>query len=537
MYKIKLVQENPKVGDIQGNFDLAKSYITEAKEENLDLIIFSEMFLTGYPPEDLLLRDDFLNESERVSKELENFSKDISVLIGCPTREGKDIYNSALFFQKGKLVKNYKKQILPNYKEFDEKRYFSRGDSYEILEDGGLKFGISICEDIWNEEFTKEIFKREIDLLLNISASPFTLDKKNLREKMLCNYFDDFKKPIIYVNQVGGQDELVFDGSSLVVNSKDSVRRLKSFEIDQAVIEINKKNISSDLKEDQVSNVGDISDIYKALVLGTRDYVQKNNFKGILIGSSGGIDSALTAAVATDALGPEKVNTVMMPFRYTADMSIEDAQKLSKNLGFTHEVIPISEMFNAFKNSLNEKLEPKEFDKTEENLQSRCRGVTLMALSNNLGYLVLTTGNKSEAAVGYSTLYGDTAGGFSVLRDVYKTTVYDLAKYRNTLGEAIPQRIIDREPSAELSEDQKDSDSLPTYDVLDPIIEAYVEDDKTKKEIIDLGYKLEDVERVIDLINFNEYKRRQVPLGIKISARNFGKDRRYPITNFWKNNI
>ena len=537
MYKIKLVQENPKVGDIQGNFDLAKSYITEAKEENLDLIIFSEMFLTGYPPEDLLLRNDFLNESERVSKELENFSKDISILIGCPTREGKDIYNSALFFQQGRLVKNYKKQILPNYKEFDEKRYFSRGDSYEILEDGGLKFGISICEDIWNEEFTKEIFKREIDLLLNISASPFTLDKKNLREKMLCNYFDDFEKPIIYVNQVGGQDELVFDGSSLVIDSKDSVRRLKSFEIDQAVIEINKKNISSDLKEDQISNVGDISDIYKALVLGTRDYVQKNNFKGILIGSSGGIDSALTAAVATDALGPEKVNTVMMPFRYTADMSIEDAQKLSKNLGFTHEVIPISEMFNAFKNSLNEKLEPKEFDKTEENLQSRCRGVTLMALSNNLGYLVLTTGNKSEAAVGYSTLYGDTAGGFSVLRDVYKTTVYDLAKYRNTLGEAIPQRIIDREPSAELSEDQKDSDSLPTYDVLDPIIEAYVEDDKTKKEIIDLGYKLEDVERVIDLINFNEYKRRQVPLGIKISARNFGKDRRYPITNFWKNNI
>lgn len=535
--KIKLVQENPKVGDIQGNFDLAKSYITEAKEENLDLIIFSEMFLTGYPPEDLLLRDDFLNESERVSKELENLSKDISVLIGCPTREGKDIYNSALFFQKGRLVKNYKKQILPNYKEFDEKRYFSRGDSYEILEDGGLKFGISICEDIWNEEFTKEICKREIDLLLNISASPFTLDKKNLREKMLCNYFDDFEKPIIYVNQVGGQDELVFDGSSLVIDSKDSVRRLKSFEIDQAVIEINKKNISSDLKEDQISNVGDISDIYKALVLGTRDYVQKNNFKGILIGSSGGIDSALTAAVATDALGPEKVNTVMMPFRYTADMSIEDAQKLSKNLGFTHEVIPISEMFNAFKNSLNEKLEPKEFDKTEENLQSRCRGVTLMALSNNLGYLVLTTGNKSEAAVGYSTLYGDTAGGFSVLRDVYKTTVYDLAKYRNTLGEAIPQRIIDREPSAELSEDQKDSDSLPTYDVLDPIIEAYVEDDKTKKEIIDLGYELEDVERVIDLINFNEYKRRQVPLGIKISARNFGKDRRYPITNFWKNNI
>ena len=354
---------------------------------------------------------------------------------------------------------------------------------------------------------------------------------------MLCNYFTKFKKPIIYVNQVGGQDELVFDGSSLIVDSTDTVKRLKSFETDQAVIEIEDNNISTSLKVDQISKVGDISDIYKALVLGTRDYVQKNNFKGILIGSSGGIDSALTAAIASDALGPDKVNTVMMPFKYTADISVEDAQQLAENLGFTHEVIPISEMFSAFKNSLDGKLEPREFDKTEENLQSRCRGVTLMALSNNLGYLVLTTGNKSEAAVGYSTLYGDTAGGFSVLRDVYKTTVYDLARYRNSLSKAIPQRIIDREPSAELSEDQKDSDSLPTYDLLDPIIEAYVEDDKTKKEIIDSGFNSEDVKKVIDLINFNEYKRRQVPLGIKISARNFGKDRRYPITNFWKNNI
>ena len=537
MYKIKLVQENPKVGDIQGNLDLAKSHVTEAKDKGLDLIIFSEMFLTGYPPEDLLLRQDFLDESERCCKELEGLSKEISIIIGCPSREGENIFNSALFYQNGKIVKNYKKQILPNYKEFDEKRYFLKGEAHEVFEDGGLKFGISICEDIWNTDFTKEVCNQDIDLLINLSASPFTLDKKNLREEMLCNYFTKFQKPIIYVNQVGGQDELVFDGSSLIVDSTDTVKRLKSFETDQAVIEIEDNNISTSLKGDQISKVGDISDIYKALVLGTRDYVQKNNFKGILIGSSGGIDSALTAAIASDALGPDKVNTVMMPFKYTADISVEDAQQLAENLGFTHEVIPISEMFSAFKNSLDGKLEPREFDKTEENLQSRCRGVTLMALSNNLGYLVLTTGNKSEAAVGYSTLYGDTAGGFSVLRDVYKTTVYDLARYRNSLSKAIPQRIIDREPSAELSEDQKDSDSLPTYDLLDPIIEAYVEDDKTKKEIIDSGFNSEDVQKVIDLINFNEYKRRQVPLGIKISARNFGKDRRYPITNFWKNNI
>ncbi len=537
MYKIKLVQENPKVGDIQGNLDLAKSHINEAQKKGLDLIVFSEMFLTGYPPEDLLLREDFLNESERCSKELEELSREISIIIGCPLRDEENIFNSALFYQKGKLVKIYKKQILPNYKEFDEKRYFKKGESHVVFEDKSLKFGISICEDIWNEDFAREIFTREIDFLINLSASPFTLDKKHLREKMLCNYFDKFKKPIIYVNQVGGQDELVFDGSSLIIDSKDSVKRLKSFEIDQTVIEIDGNKISTSLKADKLSSLGDISDIYKALVLGTRDYVQKNNFKGILIGSSGGIDSALTAAIASDALGPDKVNTVMMPFKYTADISIEDSQQLAENLGFTHEVIPISDMFTAFKNSLDSKLEPREFDKTEENLQSRCRGVTLMALSNNLGYLVLTTGNKSEAAVGYSTLYGDTAGGFSVLRDVYKTTVYDLAKYRNSLGKAIPQRIIDREPSAELSEDQKDSDSLPTYDLLDPIIEAYVEDDKTKKEIIDSGFNSEDVQKVIDLINFNEYKRRQVPLGIKISARNFGKDRRYPITNFWKNNI
>ena len=532
--KVCLVQSNPILGNLTQNFNWLK---TQIKKQDADLFIAPEMALLGYPADDLI-SDNFFIEKQQVL--LEKFKsvlkKNQMLIIGGVAVNKNERSNSAFLITKNKLNRQNKIN-LPNYGVFDEKRYFSKGESHEVFEDGDLKFGISICEDIWNEDFTKEICNQDIDLLINLSASPFTLDKKNLREEMLCNYFAKFKKPIIYVNQVGGQDELVFDGSSLIIDSKDFVKRLKSFETDQAVIEIEGNNISTSLKANQLSKVGDISDIYNALVLGTRDYVQKNNFNGILIGSSGGIDSALTAAIASDALGPDKVNTVMMPFKYTADISVEDAQQLAENLGFTHEVIPISEMFTAFKNSLDGKIEPREFDKTEENLQSRCRGVTLMALSNNLGYLVLTTGNKSEAAVGYSTLYGDTAGGFSVLRDVYKTTVYDLAKYRNSLSKVIPQRIIDREPSAELSEDQKDSDSLPTYDLLDPIIEAYVEDDKTKKEIIDSGFNLDDVEKVIDLINFNEYKRRQVPIGIKISARNFGKDRRYPITNFWKNNI
>ena len=536
MYKIKLIQENPKVGDVVGNFKLAKSYIEKAKSEKVSLIIFSEMFLTGYPPEDLLLREDFLNETEKQVALLAELAINISIVIGSPLRENNNLFNAAFFLSEGKISNTYKKQILPNYKEFDEKRYFKSGSSNEIFIDKGIRFGISICEDIWNGSLTKEICQGEIDFLINISASPYTVDKKMLREEMLCDYFKKYEKPIIYTNQVGGQDDLVFDGSSLIVNSKDSVHRLDSFKVDSFNLELEDNNLSN-ISSNPISSSESIKDIYDALVLGTKDYVSKNNFKGILIGSSGGIDSALTAAIATDALGSEKVHTVMMPFKYTADISIEDAKQLAENLGVTHEVVPISEMFNSFKNSLDKIIVKKESDKTEENLQSRCRGVTLMALSNNLGYLVLTTGNKSESAVGYSTLYGDTAGGFSVIRDVYKNTVYELARYRNSLGTVIPQRIIDREPSAELSEDQKDSDSLPPYDVLDPIIKLYVEEDKTKKDIIALGFNSEDVNRVIDLIDFNEYKRRQVPLGIKISSRNFGKDRRYPITNFWKNHI
>ena len=532
--KISLVQENPVVGDIEGNTSIAKDYIMKFESSGSDLIVFSELFITGYPPEDLLLREDFLISAQ---KSVENLSSSINkskVLIGLPTKKDGKRYNSAALIDKSGIIQIYDKHVLPNYIEFDEKRYFSNGSSKNFFQLNDLKVGLSICEDIWDEGFIDLQKENNLDLLINLSASPFTTSKKEERGNVFAKISEKLNIPLIYVNQTGGQDELVFDGTSSVINKQGDVTiELKSFATDS--IQFNHEDINNSSIKEKTSNR--LKDLYDSLVLATKDYVEKNNFKGVLIGSSGGIDSALTATIATDALGSEKVRTIMMPFKYTADISVEDAQQLAENLGFTHEVIPISEMFSAFKNSLSSKLEPREFDKTEENLQSRCRGVTLMALSNNLGYLVLTTGNKSEAAVGYSTLYGDTAGGFSVLRDVYKTTVYDLAKYRNSLSKAIPQRIIDREPSAELSEDQKDSDSLPTYDLLDPIIEAYVEDDKTKKEIIDSGFNSEDVKKVIDLINFNEYKRRQVPLGIKISARNFGKDRRYPITNFWKNNI
>ena len=537
MYKIKLIQDNPIVGDIKGNFDLAVKHITQAISEKTDLVIFSEMFLTGYPPEDLLLREDFIKDSEEYLEKITKLSDKISIIIGSPIKESDEIFNSAVFLSAGKLSSIYKKKNLPNYKEFDEKRYFKNGEENKVFEDKGLRFGITICEDIWDEKVVEDVVSQKIDILLNISASPFTTEKKNQRETMLSKYFLEYKVPMIYVNQVGGQDELVFDGSSLIIGAKDKkLIRLKSFEVDQCLVSYD-ENLSCERTEDVIAKANEISDTYNALVLGTKDYVNKNNFNGVIIGSSGGIDSALTTTIACDALGPESVQTVMMPFKYTAEMSLQDAKQLASNLKISHREIPILEMFNAFKTSLESSLESKDGDKTDENLQSRCRGVTLMALSNNSGSLVLATGNKSESAVGYSTLYGDTAGGFSVIRDVDKTTVYDLAKYRNSINQVIPERIITREPSAELAPDQKDTDTLPPYEILDPIIRMYVEEDKNKNEIVSEGFSEEDVIRIIRLVDLNEYKRRQVPLGIKISPRNFGKDRRYPITNLWNNKI
>ena len=532
--KISLVQENPVVGDIDGNASMAKDYILESESSGSELIVFSELFITGYPPEDLLLRDDFLISAKESVENLSSFIKKSKVLIGLPTMEEGKRYNSAALIDQSGIIQIYNKHVLPNYIEFDEKRYFSNGNSKNYFRIDDIKIGLSICEDIWDEGFIELQKENNLDLLVNLSASPFTISKKKERGHVFSKVSEKLNIPLIYVNQIGGQDELVFDGSSTVVNKKGDVTfELRSFATDSIQFRYEEIDKSSN-KEKKIDR---LKDLYDSLVLATKDYVEKNNFKGVLIGSSGGIDSALTATIATDALGSDKVRTIMMPFKYTADISINDAALLAKNLKINHQEIPIEMVYDAHMSKLSEVFNNKKIDKTEENLQSRIRGVTLMAISNKDGLLVLTTGNKSETAVGYSTLYGDTAGGFAVLKDVSKTLVYELSKYRNGLNEVIPERIIKRPPSAELAPDQKDSDSLPDYEILDPIIELYVEKDFSAKEIIQEGFDKKTVEKIIGLIDFNEYKRRQAPLGVKISDRNFDKGRRYPITNSWKPNI
>ena len=531
--KIGIVQENPIVGDISGNTELAVRVIHKLKKDNPDVILFTEMFLTGYPPEDLLLRDDLLDSIDDAIEELSYVSKNTHLVIGYPRKKGNNLFNTAGVIFEGELTLEYFKQELPNYRVFDEKRYFSPGKGPGVFEVKGRRIALTVCEDIWHTKAIRQASRRGADLVLNLNASPFHRNKGKERKELLRNHADKFQLPIVYANQVGGQDELVFDGASMVVCPNSGLRvQLDSFKVDNRVVEfsVNSKGLL-ETKNTKTENRKDLEDVYDALVLGARDYIKKNGFPGAIIGSSGGIDSALTAAIVTDALGPDNVKTYMMPYKYTADMSVEDAQELAHNLGVEHHIIDIENIFDAFYASLQEEFSGKEFDKTEENLQSRCRGVLLMAMSNKTGSLVMTTGNKSETAVGYSTLYGDTAGGFAVLKDVPKTLVYELANYRNLLSKAIPQRIIDRPPSAELAPDQKDSDSLPDYDILDAIIELYVEGDKSHKEIVQQGFDEEVVRRIIRLIDSSEYKRRQGPLGVKITERGFGKDRRYPITN------
>lgn len=532
---VGIIQENPIVGDIKGNLELAKSAI-EALSQNSspDIFLFSEMFMTGYPPEDLILREDLLDLTYAAVNELAAFKPDSFVVIGYPKKEADSIFNCAGVLRNNSIITEYKKQELPNYEVFDEKRYFQSGSSPGIFEVHGFRIGLSVCEDIWHERVIEQLNEKKADLVLNINASPFHLQKIDDRKKLISSHASKYAMPIIYANQVGGQDELVFDGTSMVMDSDGTqIMQLAKFKEDLRTANFTLSE-NSILKGDviqEIPNDNDLEEVYQALVLGAKDYILKNKFPGALIGSSGGIDSALTAAIASDAIGPDRVRTFMMPFKFTSDMSVEDAETLAKNLGIRHSVIPIGDIYNSFQTSLKKEFEGLERDITEENLQSRCRGVILMALSNKSGELVLTTGNKSETAVGYSTLYGDTAGGFGVLKDVPKTLVYELSKYRNTISEVIPERIITRPPSAELAPDQQDSDSLPDYDTLDKIIELYVEQDKSKLEIEEFGFEKVVLDRVIRLIDLSEYKRRQAPLGVKITSRGFGKDRRYPITN------
>ena len=531
---VGIIQENPIVGDIEGNLNLAISAIEDLSSNGSpDIFLFSEMFITGYPPEDLILRDDLLKHAYDAVKRLSEVKPESFVVIGYPKKEGDLIYNCAGVLRNHSIITEYKKQELPNYEVFDEKRYFEPGSSPGIFEVSGLRVALSVCEDIWHEKVIKQAYDNKADLILNINASPYHLKKIENRKELLINHSSKYSLPIVYANQIGGQDELVFDGTSMAIDGRGKqVIQLAKFKKDlKTIIFEDKEGCLEAHSEMIIPDDNELEEVYQALVVGARDYIEKNKFPGAIIGSSGGIDSALTAAIAADAIGADKVRTFMMPFEYTSDMSIEDAAELANNLGIKHSTIPIGQIYDSFSCSLEDEFSGKEKDITEENLQSRCRGVILMALSNKSGDLVLTTGNKSETAVGYSTLYGDTAGGFCVLKDVPKTMVYELSKYRNTISKVIPERIIKRPPSAELAPDQKDSDSLPDYDILDKIIELYVEQDKSKEEIANIGVDKKIVDRVIRLIDLSEYKRRQAPLGVKITSRGFGKDRRYPITN------
>ena len=531
---VGVIQANPIVGDIQGNLNLAISAIEDiASKETPDIFLLTEMFITGYPPEDLILRDDLLDQSYEAIQKLTEIKPESFIVIGYPKKEGESIYNCAGVLRNHSIITEYKKQELPNYEVFDEKRYFVSGSSPGIFEVNGLRVALSVCEDIWHEKVVKQAQENGANLMLNINASPFHLRKIEDRKRLISSHAAKYELPIIYANQVGGQDELVFDGTSMAMDGNGKqVLQLDKFKSDSRIISfVENDDVLIAEGEMVIPEDNELEEVYQALVIGAKDYIEKNKFPGVIIGSSGGIDSALTAVIAADAIGPDKVRTYMMPFKFTSDMSVEDAQKLAENLGLQHSVIPIGDIYDSFNKGLEKEFKGKEKDITEENLQSRCRGVILMALSNKSGDLVLTTGNKSETAVGYSTLYGDTAGGFGVLKDVPKTMVYELSRYRNTISKVIPERIIERPPTAELAPDQKDTDSLPDYDILDKIIELYVEQDKSKEEIESLGVGNDVIERVLRLIDISEYKRRQAPLGVKITSRGFGKDRRYPITN------
>lgn len=526
--KLAMAQLNWVVGDIEGNCERMLS--TVKAQEEADLVIFSELALCGYSPEDLLFRPDFQQRCETQLTRLEQASKKIAIVVGHPWWQNGKIYNALSFFYKGELQVRYFKQQLPNYGVFDEKRYFQQGNERCVVPFKGYHLGLLICEDIWINEPIDALKQAGADLVLSINASPYNREKPHVRTQLIKEHCQRTHLPVIYLNQIGGQDELVFDGCSKVFDERGTItHRLAAFDEQTAIVEFDELNIIP--MADPAPELSPLAQVYQALVLATRDYVTKNGFKGAILGLSGGIDSGLTVAIAADALGKESVQAVMMPFRYTSEMSIHDAKEQADLLGVEFDTVSIEPMFDAFMAQLAPIFKGTAADTTEENLQARCRAVILMAMSNKRRRLVLTTSNKSESAVGYSTLYGDMAGGFDVLKDVPKTLVFELSKYRNTLSPAIPQRVIDRPPSAELAPGQTDQDNLPPYDILDAILEGYVEQDKSVSDLVAAGFDEATVRKVIKLVDINEYKRRQAPVGPRITSRNFGKDRRYPITS------
>lgn len=532
---VVLAQINPVVGDVSGNTAKIIHAANTARDQQLaQLVVFPELCLTGYPPEDLLLRPGLL---KRVNKALETLQQKINgihIVVGHPLGEvGKELYNAASVIADGQIVCQYFKQMLPNYSVFDEKRYFIEGHLPAVFTLNGLKLGITICEDIWFTGPAAQAKDAGAEVLLNLNASPFQQGKSALRFDAVRQRALENQLAVLYVNQVGGQDELVFDGGSFAVDAHGELQMQAAvFSDEVALVTIEKVNNGSIQLSGKVrEHLPPLASVYQALVLGLRDYVEKNRFPGVVLGLSGGIDSALTLALAIDALGAKRVQAVMMPSRYTAQISLDDAAQMAKQLGIAYSVLSIEPVFESFLQTLKEPFAGKAADTAEENIQARCRGVLLMAISNKTGAMVLSTGNKSEMAVGYSTLYGDMAGGFSPLKDVYKTLVFALAKYRNQLSPIIPERIISRPPSAELAADQRDEDSLPPYPLLDQILERYVADDGCFEDLVAEGFAAETVAQVIKMVDRNEYKRRQAPPGIRITSRAFGRDRRYPITS------
>lgn len=552
--RIAIAQMNSTVGDLAGNVARIADFVDRARRAGADLVVTPELALCGYPPEDLLLREDFMAACDSALGDLTARTSGIALVVGHPRAADGHRFNSASVIRDRRVVGVYDKQRLPNYMVFDEERYFEPGGAACVFAADGVHFGVNICEDTWGAEGAASARSRGdervginicadswnagapraardagANVLLVLNASPYHVDKQSVRLKVMRERVSETGVALVYANMVGGQDELVFDGGSFTLDRTG--RLTHQLPLFQEALGLVSLTDSDPQPGDIAGPLSQEAEVYGALLTGVRDYVGKNGFPGVLVGLSGGIDSALTVAIAADALGAERVRAVMMPSQYTADMSLEDARSEANALKVRYTEIPIRPIFEGFRTSLAVEFKGLPEDATEENLQSRIRGTLLMALSNKTGALVLTTGNKSEMGTGYATLYGDMAGGFAVLKDINKMLVYRLARYRNSLSPVIPQRVIDRAPSAELRPDQTDQDSLPPYPVLDAIMEAYVEGDLSPREIIAGGYDPADVKRVVQLVRASEYKRRQSPVGIRITPRGFGKDWRFPITN------
>ena len=538
-FKIALAQFSPVVGDIDANVQKMIDQANEATKQNADLIIFPELSTIGYRAEDLFLRPSLTKRSENAFKALSQVKNIVMVFGFVNQTEDGQRYNSAAVMKDGQILGIYNKQNLPNYSVFDEKRYFSEGHQHLVFEYLGHKFGVLICEDVWSLPTVQQLARLNVETALVLNASPYEVGKPQHRVATMSELAKQLNINLVYTNQVGGQDDLIFDGTSFVVNNSGTVAtQAATFKEELLIAEYEIENKA--FKQGSIAPALDtMAEIYQSLIVATRDYVTRSGFPGVILGLSGGIDSALTLAIAVDAIGADKVQAVMMPYTYTAQISVEDAAEQAKNMGVTFGIAEINPIVNSFMQTLYPFFGNSPADATEENLQARSRGTLLMGLSNKLGNLVLSTGNKSELAVGYCTLYGDMVGGFAVLKDVYKTIVFELAKYRNSISETpvIPERVITRPPSAELRPDQKDQDSLPAYDVLDAILYAYIEEDASQDDIIAKGFDKDVVEKVIKLVDRNEYKRRQGAIGPRITSRAFSRERRYPIVNGWKPGI